>query len=159
MHIFNSIIKKGSKISKDFADSYKEIGIDSDERSGQDPNQIAISTKQVLVEKMVLFLEYFNEKEIRTHVDQLQNSELESFYSNLLIEMQHYYERTLNQQIEETEKILQKVRVKEENLEEERINLQSEKTELKAIKEDFAKRMALFPNESEKFVKKRDSIY
>lgn len=104
MNILKKVVKKGSQIGRDWAESNKDhsAGGDDSAKAGDPHNssvQAALSNKQLLIDKIGQLLQYYNEKELKTHADKLRTDDKESFYSMLLVEQQHYYESQLGQEL------------------------------------------------------------
>lgn len=96
MNILKKVVKKGSQIGRDWADSHRELHPSEEQDHSV---QAALSNKQLLIDKIGQLLQYYNEKELKAHSDVLRTDEKDSFYSMLLVEQQHYYEGVLGQEL------------------------------------------------------------
>lgn len=138
MNIYKNIVSQGSKIKKELKDIYKEMG--ASETHGipetfEDKSSFAVSNKTIQIERITQILQFYNEQEIKEHSDHLKNNQLESFYSNLLIEQQHFYENEFKNEInllkeERKEQARKKIEFEEEKLklDNDRIKLEEKKS-------------------------------
>lgn len=104
MQYLKKVVQKGSKIGKEWT------GVATDEQTnagepakfvdgGDISTAGALSNKSILIDKIGQLLQYYNEKELKVHADQMRSEEKESFYSMLLAEQQNFYENQLRTEI------------------------------------------------------------
>lgn len=100
MQYLKKVVQKGSKIGKEWTGAGTE-----DQTNAGEPAKIidggdmstagALSNKHILIDKIGQLLQYYNEKELKIHADQMRSEDKESFYSMLLTEQQNFYENQL----------------------------------------------------------------
>lgn len=134
MDLIKKVVKKGTQIGRDWTDSTRGAQTADDKESS---TRAALSNKHLLVDRISQVLQFYNEKELKTHFDVLRSDEKDSFYSLLLVEQQHYYEGLLCKELDMIKELKSKLLKKISEVEGQNSRSQSNKDETNDVVFDY----------------------